>query len=430
MSDLAIAAVTRTLRNLLYVEVRQRNDSIDNITTLPPDKANQGDPSRRLNLFLYHVGHNAAWRNQIIPNRAKPGETAYPPLALTLHYLITAYGDDDKPNAPPTETDHGLLGTAMRALHDHPVLTRTDIENAAGELHEKTESLERQFEPVRLTPETLSVDEMSKLWTTFQTQYRVSTSYQASVVLLESKKAVRTPLPVLKRGENDRGAEVTPEFSSLLTGIEYRDLRSQQSALTAARLNDIITIRGERLPAKSTVVVRNPNRRTTPQGPDANVIARLTPLTGSNSEQIIVALDEALGRWVSGQLQATIQWTSTSGKKRTSSPIHLGPNILLSTPAGKRTLTVQCNPPVARLSNDALPEIVLVLTPKGDGVQTDPIQILDRSPEASDSKLDFDVSNVQPGEYRVRLRIETVESIIVKRDGLLLELDDLQVVRL
>ena len=52
---------------------------------------------------------------------------------------------------------------------------------------------------MKLCPEVLGVEELSKLWSAFQSNYfRLTTGYQASVVLIESQRSTRAALPVLK----------------------------------------------------------------------------------------------------------------------------------------------------------------------------------------------------------------------------------------
>ena len=114
-NELAIAAVTNTVRNLLYREADVTLPGTA-VTTRPLDKARNGAEGPQLNLFLYHTMIDAAWRNMDMPD-VLPGETGFPPLPLTLHYLVTAYGRDDD-----SSDDHRLLGAAMRVLHDHPLL--------------------------------------------------------------------------------------------------------------------------------------------------------------------------------------------------------------------------------------------------------------------------------------------------------------------
>ena len=76
----------------------------------------------------------------------------------------------------------------MGILHDHPLLGAAEIEAALAE-----SNLDQQVERIRITPQPLTLEEMSKLWTTFQTQYRISAAYQACVVLIESERARREP---------------------------------------------------------------------------------------------------------------------------------------------------------------------------------------------------------------------------------------------
>ena len=53
---------------------------------------------------------------------------------------------------------------------------------------------------IKLTPQNLSVEELTKIWSVFfQTSYRISTAYQVTVILLESKLTPKPSLPVSKR---------------------------------------------------------------------------------------------------------------------------------------------------------------------------------------------------------------------------------------
>ena len=168
-NPLAIAAVTATLRNLLLRGVPGLPNQ--NVTTKPLDKARPATSTKdQINIFLYQTALNAAWRNMDIPRQVHSGETAQPPLALNLHYLVTAFGDGDDDSS-----SHRWLGQAMSVLHDHPVLGAQEIQDA---LLPDDSGLQTQIERVRITPQSLSLEDMSKLWTTFQTQYRISAAYQ------------------------------------------------------------------------------------------------------------------------------------------------------------------------------------------------------------------------------------------------------------
>ncbi len=225
---LAIAAVTASIRSLIEQsftagppdddELHGYSHSESLVTALPLHKARGDRLDAQVNVFLYHVGPDAAWRNTDLPSRGRPGEVTPPTLALDLHYIITAYGAGDD-----EVRSHQVLGRVMRALHDHPVLTRDDVPSAYGTpaTNLRRSRLAEQVERVRITPHGIPMEEFSRLWQTFQTQYRTSAAYRVSAVLIESRRPARARLPVLRRGGDDRGVAVAaspsaPEVPTLL----------------------------------------------------------------------------------------------------------------------------------------------------------------------------------------------------------------------
>ncbi len=200
-SPLAIAAVTTTLRNLLARGLAPDAELADaTITMQPPDRARAATATgNQLNVFLYQATPSAAWRNRDLPAQVHAGEPTQPPLALNLFYLLTAYGRDNDAQRP---FSHMLLGRAMSILHDHPVLGAAEIAAAMPD-----SDIGTQLERVRLTPQPMPLEDLSKLWTAFQAQFRASVAYEAAVVLIESTRLRRAPLPVLRRGEADSGAQ-------------------------------------------------------------------------------------------------------------------------------------------------------------------------------------------------------------------------------
>ncbi len=186
---LAVAAVTATLSEVLTAGVAEVTGA--HVTIVRPDQAGAQLPS--VNIFLYQVTPNAAWRNSDLPTRRLDESLIQRPrVALDLHYLLTFYGDETQ-----FETQR-LLGAVVRTLHAHPVLTRAEV-NAATTAQAvlTTSDLASDIELVKFTPMTLSVEELSKLWTMFpQTHYTLSLGYTASVVLIEPATPARPSLPV------------------------------------------------------------------------------------------------------------------------------------------------------------------------------------------------------------------------------------------
>ncbi|HEX3356945.1 MAG TPA: DUF4255 domain-containing protein [Tepidisphaeraceae bacterium] len=210
MSDyLAVAGVTAVLKTLLEDALMNGGPSgilhSAGITAKAPDLIDTGpDEAAQINLFMYYSSLNAAYRNVDLPAFDSRGQKlTNPPLALNLHYLISAYGGQDFDGEI-------LLAWAMQVFHENPILTAAGIQDRLNDLSAGlnpssevklllTTNLVNQVESIKISPEALSNDEINKLWMAFQTHYRPTTSYQASVVLIRSNSPVRSNLPVQSR---------------------------------------------------------------------------------------------------------------------------------------------------------------------------------------------------------------------------------------
>lgn len=204
---LGIAAVTAVLRDLLNNGLIDASVGDVTVSALPPDKIDvENGETSQLNLFLYQATPNQGWRNLGLPSAdsAGTGRLSNPPLALDLHYLLSAYGGADFEGEI-------LLGYGMQVLHEHPVLTRQSIRDSlapgpvtGGILPPALQTLTAaeladQIEQIKIVPQVLSSEEISRLWTAFGAHYRPTAAYQASVVLIEGRRATRPALPVRLR---------------------------------------------------------------------------------------------------------------------------------------------------------------------------------------------------------------------------------------
>lgn len=194
---LAIATVTATLRQGL-LDIIGTDVPGATVTTQRPDIATT--TSGNVNIYLYQVTPNTAWRNSDLPTRNSDGELVQrSQVALNLKYLLTFYGDENK--LEPQR----LLGSVVRTLHSRPVITRQMINNAimnAGDGFEflANSNLANDVELVKFTPISMSTEELSKIWSVFfQTSYNISIAYEAAVVLIESEDVEKKALPVHER---------------------------------------------------------------------------------------------------------------------------------------------------------------------------------------------------------------------------------------
>lgn len=190
---LAIATVTATLSRTLAAAVGTDVSAV-NVTTLRPDDA----PERGINVYLYQVGPNGAWRNADLPTRRDDGRLVQRPrVALDLHYLLSFYGDEAQ------FEPQRMLGSVVRTLHARPVLTRQMIRDTVSDPDNAFlagSNLADEVELIKFTPSALSLEELSKLWSVFfQVPYALSVAYQASVVLIEPEVTPQEALPVRER---------------------------------------------------------------------------------------------------------------------------------------------------------------------------------------------------------------------------------------
>lgn len=409
---LALAAVTAVLKDLLDNALVDHsvNAAVGapvTVTAVAPDLAADANGGAKLNLYLHRVSPNMGWRNVGLPSRSGDGtRTTNPPLALDLHYLLTAYGVEDF-------QAEILLGYAMQLFHERPVLTREMIRttlaptspvdgsilpDAAAGL--AAADLAEQVELVKLTPEEVGTEELSRLWTAFQASHRPSAAYRASVVLIEARRPARAPLPVLTIGLSDRGPTVVPGLVPpipTITGVVPPDLKP------SAYLGETVRLVGHDFagPNRSGHVVVFEHARldapleVTPSGvADAEIAVPL---------EIDPATDAAT--WPAGIYAVSVRLDEGGTERRTNVlPLALAPRIetaVASTSAATTTFTVTVTP-------DVLPtqraELVV-------GTRTAPA-----APHATATDtLTFELDDVVAGTYRLRLRVDGVESVLVDR---------------
>jgi len=243
----AIAAVTRTLAGILE-DALHTVDQSARVTTLPLDRSNADQqPANRLNLFLIQPTQNAALRNVNANAALRNGAGAQPPLAINLTYMITAYGE-----ATPDTKDQRILGKAMQVLNEQPFLPRDEISARFPGT-----GLENQVESVHIRPKDVTLEEMSRLWSAFMTQYRTSAVYDISVVLIDNEVIESTGPPVLRRGEDDPGVFTEAGLPPLLTRAVPPELMRRALQVTnqpAVEVGQVLTFEGERLAVDNAVM--------------------------------------------------------------------------------------------------------------------------------------------------------------------------------
>jgi hypothetical protein len=195
--ELAIASVTTVLKNLIENGLIDRHvtgsiGSDVTVTALPPDRITTGaDERAQLNLFFYQATPNTALRPSTLPS-SEDRAAALPNggLSLDLHYLVTAYGARDL-------QAEVLMGYVMSLFQSTPVVTREPIRkalaSAAGNGSQAAVAgaaadLAARLNEIRIRPQFLNTEEMSKLWSALQSRFRPSTAYKVSLVMLDGRR--------------------------------------------------------------------------------------------------------------------------------------------------------------------------------------------------------------------------------------------------
>jgi hypothetical protein len=303
----------------------------------------------------------------------------------------------------------------MQLLHEHPVLSRDEIATALaaptpttpGTLPESLKDISKseladQIEQIKITPEPLSTEEISKIWTAFQTHYRSTAAYSASVVLIESKASTRPALRV--RGRNVYAKPLSrPAISSVVSSV------ADDAPILA---DDTILIRGARL-AGDVTVVRVVGSSVTPASADVTdteirvSLAGLAQRAGAQPvqvvHQVLMGTPEQPHRAVESNLAAFV----------------LAPSI--TTAVSKSGFTTAVGVSKGTLSFDVAPDLrkgqraVLFLNQLLDpGAPDDAVAAAYSFPsealDADATMASFEVDGIVDGTYLVRIQVDGAES--------------------
>lgn len=401
-----IAAVTWVLKDLLEKELANSGVNIGGtvpVITLLPDQINVQNDTNVLNLFMYQATYNQGWRNVGQPVLNVNGDQVNnSPLGIDLHYLLTAYGED------ALHADV-LLGHGMQAFHETPVLARDYITailastpiNGIG-----TSGLADQIEQIKVTPEILSIEDISKLWAAFQTpHFRPMGAYKATVLLIESRKSPKQALPV--KGRNIYVIPIQPPVLEKVMSQETtgHPIVENQKILSG----QVLVLKGKRL--------NNDNVETHITNNKNKVIKRAGDLTVT-SEQISFDLtgDLLAGLHEVKVVHPVLMGSPPELHKGTSSNSEifvLYPRILTSNyDAVSGNVILKVSPAV-----DEQQRIVLQLDEINNSNSRRSFsfkkQLAPLSPPGLTDDINIEIAGVPSGRYLVRLQVDGAESLLL-----------------
>lgn len=119
-------------------------------------------------LYLFRIGIDKNLR--ATADHKFPKDPKSRPLSLELHYILTAW-------CTSVKDEQTLLSWAMLALHRESLLDRSDLEPSV---------LWEPEETVQVLPSEMTHENMMRIWDSLQPDYRLSVSYIARTVRIET----------------------------------------------------------------------------------------------------------------------------------------------------------------------------------------------------------------------------------------------------
>lgn len=234
-NHLSIATVAIALKYMIEYEASRDFPNV--AVTIDKPQAPDKVKGPLINLFLYQVTPNPAWRNaDLRTRRPKGGLIRHGQAGIDLHFLFTFYGEHL--NCIPEQ----LLGSVIRALVDRPLLTPDMIAVALRKQRDETlnrSNLEQQVQAIRFIPSDMTQDTIFRLWSTFfQIPYSLSFPYQASAVLIQGDRAGQVALPV-----GQRATYLFP-YRPVIENIEHWVNGKKEPRLATVALNSELRIYG------------------------------------------------------------------------------------------------------------------------------------------------------------------------------------------
>ncbi len=396
---LAVATVTATLQRTLAATL-PGDVTAATATAVRPTEKGDGLPSAGVNVYLYQVTPNTAWRNSDLPARdGRGGVVQRPRIALDLHYLLTFHGTDS--DLQPQR----VLGSVARTLHARPHLTREAIRETildpqydylAETADTPASDLAEDIELVRFTPAPLSLEELSKLWSILlQVSHRLCMVYVATVVLIEAEETPRRALPV-----RERDIRVFPFQRAVIECVV-----SDAGPSAPIEMGSTMLIEGSQLAgAIDSVRVGD---------------AELQPVAGSvTPSRLAVALTEsALRAGVQG-----VRVIYQNGSETNVAALVLRPVIVVDQPSVTAAeIPIDFDPAVGRsqpvelylnqlVGSPAVEPLAYSFKAPAGGAGVSPPSA--SPPAATTTRIIFEISGVEPGTYLVRVRVSGAESVL------------------
>jgi hypothetical protein len=187
------------------------------VTTGPLDRP---VGTARLNWFLYRISPAVGLANMEPPQIGWATRRGRPPLALTLHYLLSVDPGEMSPTGNEMAPAHDALTSVMMLLHEQAILgPDTVITSAPAQtVSQVTSALDGLVEPLRITLDPVSPETITAVWASGLKSMRLSVAYQVSLVTAAPPVPFEPGPPVLEPVVTVSPA-VGPQIISVAPGL-------------------------------------------------------------------------------------------------------------------------------------------------------------------------------------------------------------------
>jgi hypothetical protein len=184
MALLDLSLVTQTLIALINTHVTNSDawSAANTLTVdpLPPDRLT-GDNT--LGFYLYHVIEETTGKNTYIPG-VSDVPVRYTPLGLNLYYMLTAHSDIENGGAS-VYREQLMMGLAMKALHDFPLVNDDTEVNGAVIMHPLLRENDNAF---RISMLPIKPDDAVSYWMAGSNPQRLAAYYHVAVIKIEPEE--------------------------------------------------------------------------------------------------------------------------------------------------------------------------------------------------------------------------------------------------
>jgi hypothetical protein len=170
----------------------------------------------RLNWFLYRVSPAVALANMEPPQVGWTTRRGRPPLALTLHYLLSADPGTLTATGNEISPAQDALTAVMMLLHEHAILGPDTVitSSPAQTVSQVTSALDGLVEPLRITLDPVAPETVTALWASGLKSMRLSVAYQVSLVTAPSPVPFEPGPPV-----QEPAVMVSPAIGPRITAV-------------------------------------------------------------------------------------------------------------------------------------------------------------------------------------------------------------------